>query len=73
MQYGANPDIKYNGLDTPVFAAILVGSLPILRRVLEAGARVNIKNYRNETPLQVANMANWPEGVELLYQYGAKE
>ena len=73
LEYEADVNAPDDNLRTPIFEAILTGNLSILKSVLKAGAMVNIKNDRNETPLQVANMANWPEGIELLYQYGAKE
>jgi len=43
------------------------------KKLLDAGADVNAKDYYGHTPLMIASQCKHKEIIELLKKYGAKE
>ena len=75
----AGPDLKGN---TPLHLAAKKGDAELVRRFLEAGANVNVRNYvikdkgnqtvtGDETPLHLAALGGHLEVVQILIQYEA--
>ena len=69
---GAQPEAVVNG-NTPLMLAARIGDLPIVERVLEAGAAVDNGALSSErrTPLMVAITSNHGDVVALLLSHGA--
>lgn len=67
-KYGAKDD-----LDSAIHGAVSFGHLEMLRWLLDHGAtEVNIKNFRDETPLDVARGKGFDEIAALLIEHGAE-
>lgn len=57
---------------TPLFIAVEHGNLEIVRLLLDAGAKVNVRDAEKRTPLMRLDGDATPELVELLLRHGAK-
>jgi ankyrin repeat protein len=64
---GSAPGRESDSLDS----AILAGDLEMVRSLLDAGAEVDAKDLRNETPLHKAALAGQGRIVDLLLERGA--
>ncbi|KAL1897649.1 hypothetical protein Sste5346_003957 [Sporothrix stenoceras] len=72
LQRGADVNIKdkeYN--NTPLSWAASGGHTAVIRHLLNSGATVNERNYRNETPLLLAARGGHVSAVEELLKAGA--
>lgn len=58
-------------MDSALHCAAKFGFIDILNLLLERGARVDIPNHSDETPLVLATRAGSVEGVKSLLRYGA--
>ena len=67
---GADPDGEEH-TGRPVFHAARYGHLPVVLRMVEAGAHVNLQNYLQETPLHTAAEHGQSEIVSYLLEAGA--
>jgi ankyrin repeat protein len=68
---GASPEARDEDGRTPVFSAVLGGSLALLGLLLEAKADVNARDDRGCTPLHYAAEEVLPEMASLLLARGA--
>lgn len=68
----ANPNAKNtNGTTALMAAAEHTKDARVIRALVEAGADVNARNRKGNTPLIFAAMRNNPEAVRILYEAGA--
>lgn len=68
-------NVDFNGYDignTPLHAAVQTGKLIIVQKLLKAGARADLKNYKGNTPLHEAVKAQNPAIVKELLRAGAR-
>jgi ankyrin repeat protein len=71
LQRGADPDARDDEGRTPLFSAVLGGSLALLGLLLEAKADVNARDEHGWTALHVAAEEVIPEMASLLLARGA--
>jgi len=71
---GADPNGKENdyGKITPVFIAVENGNLEMVKLLLDAGAKLSVKDEEKQTPLMRLDGDAGPELVELLVRHGMK-
>lgn len=68
----ADPNVPdFTERETPLHVAVESGRIEVVRALVDAGADVNARNNRPQTPLQVA--ANKPEIAAYLREHGARE
>ena len=70
---GADVNAMDEDGNTALMVSLQTHNLKMVSFLLRKHVNVNTRNMRNETALQLANMYNWPEAIELLYRYGAKD
>jgi ankyrin repeat protein len=68
---GANPNTRDEDERTPLFSAVLGGSIGLMGLLLEAGADVNARDSHGFTPLHFAAQELLPEMARLLIAKGA--
>jgi ankyrin repeat protein len=68
---GANPDARDDDGRTPLFSAVLGGSIGLVGLLLESGADVNARDNRGFSPLHFAAEERLPEMARLLIAKGA--
>ncbi|HSS39791.1 MAG TPA: ankyrin repeat domain-containing protein [Polyangia bacterium] len=68
---GADPDARDEDGRTPLFSALLGGSVALLGLLLESKANVNARDTRGATALHVAAEEVLPEAATLLIGRGA--
>src|SRR4030095_3479055 len=71
LQQGADPNARDDEQRTPVFSAVLGGSLALLGLLLESKADVNARDQHGWTALHVAAEEVLPEMAALLVARGA--
>lgn len=68
LDRGANP----NDISGPLHMAIKMRDLEAIRLLIQRGANVNMRNYWNETPLDVAIKEHAEEYIPFLINLGAE-
>ena len=68
---GADPDARDEDGRTPIFSAVLGGSVALLGLLLESKADVNARDTRGATALHIAAEEVLPEAATLLIGRGA--
>ncbi|WP_024468464.1 ankyrin repeat domain-containing protein, partial [Treponema pedis] len=69
---GAKPNIKDNYGETPLHVAVRIGMEDnILQQLIEAGADINERNKKGQTPLILAIERNLVNQVKSLIKYGS--
>src|SRR5215470_3213790 len=71
LQLGADPNARDDELRTPIFSAVLGGSLALLGLLLESRAEVDARDEHGWTALHVAAEEVLPEMASLLLAHGA--
>jgi ankyrin repeat protein len=71
LREGADPDAREEDGRTPIFSAVLGGSVGLLGLLLEAGADVNARDENGWTALHFAAHEYLPEMATLLLGRGA--
>ena len=71
LRAGADPDARDDDGRTPLFSAVLGGSVGLVGLLLEAGADVNAHDHRGFTALHFAAEEQLPEMIRLLLAKGA--
>ena len=67
---GADVNVAQHGGWTPLHAAALHGNLPLVRLLLDAGAKAGAKNDTGQTPAGLAKTKNHKEVIALLDSSG---
>ena len=70
LDRGANPNLAGSDGATPLMAAAMVGSLPLLQLLLEAKAEVNATTPKGFTAFHAACLYNQPDCAEALVRAG---
>jgi len=68
---GADPNARDEDERTPLFSAVLGGSIGLMGLLLEAGADVNARDHHGFAPLHFAAQERLPEMARLLLAKGA--
>src|SRR5262245_57120367 len=71
IEMGANPDARDQDGRTPLFSAVLGGSIGLAGLLLEAGCEVDAADHEGFTPLHFAAQEYLPEMARLLAAKGA--
>jgi ankyrin repeat protein len=71
LALGADPDVRDEDGRTPLFSAVLGGSIGLAGLLLEAGADVNARDSQGFSPLHYAAQEDLPEMARLLIAKGA--
>ena len=70
-QFGADLELEVDNGATVLFQALGIDDLPVLKQLLECGARVDHRDGYGRTPLHCAVAMRRPVLVDLLISYGA--
>lgn len=68
---GANPDVRDEDGRTPLFSAVLGGSIGLVGLLLESGADINARDHQGFSALHFAAQEDLPEMARLLLSKGA--
>ena len=71
LQAGVSPNVRDEDGRTPLFSAVLGGSIGLVGLLLEAGAGVSLRDNQGFTPLHFAAQEYLPEMARLLIAKGA--
>jgi ankyrin repeat protein len=71
LALGANPNVRDEDGRTPLFSAVLGGSLGLVGLLIESGAEVNARDSQGFTPLHYAAQEDLLEMARLLIAKGA--
>ena len=66
LEAGANPSYRANDDKSALHMAVEKRDLAILQLLTAAGADRQLRNNRGETPLMMAQAAEWEEGIAVL-------
>lgn len=69
-EYGADINPRNEDLRTPIFEALHIGAPAIVPTLIRLGARVNVPDFNNDTPLHLA-VLHTRDLVDLLIAHGA--
>ncbi|QLH43873.1 MAG: ankyrin repeat domain-containing protein [Coxiellaceae bacterium] len=69
LRNGADPNLTIEDGLTPLHFAAAYNAVNIASVLIAAGAKVNVKNDYDETPLDIARLSDYTELVNLLINY----